>query len=74
MTSINTDNIIKACDTIADRVTNISSVRLFDSCMRAFTGTPKAEAVTFSVFINAPVCKWGEATIHNDGAFELRTI
>ena len=67
-------NIHEACDKVAAKVTNIGSVRLFDACMRAFTGTPKAEAVTFSVFINTPVMKWGEATIHNDGAYELRTL
>lgn len=67
-------NIHEACDKVANKVTNIGSVRLFDACMRAFTGTPKAEAVTFSVFFNAPVMKWGEATIHSDGSCELRTI
>lgn len=67
-------NLHNACDKVANKITNLSSTYLFNACMRAFTGTPKAEAVTFSVFINAPVMKWGEATIHRDGAVELRTI
>lgn len=74
MATLNIDNIIKACDTVASRVTNIGTVRLFDACMRAFTGTPKAEAITFSVFYNAPVMEWGEATIHSDGTYECRLL
>lgn len=74
MTDTNLTTIIEACDKVARRITNISSCRLFYSCMKAFEGTPKAEAVTFSVFLNAPVMRWGEATIHNDGRVEMRTI
>ena len=72
MSTIYIPNILESCDKVASKITNLSSCRLFDACMRAFTGTPKAEAVTFSVFLNAPIMKWGEATIHNDGAVEIR--
>ena len=74
MSNIYLPNIHEACDKVAHKAPNVSSVRLFSDCMRAFTGTPKAEAVTFSVFLNSPVMKWGEATIHRDGSVELRTI
>ena len=79
MTTLNTDAIIKACDTLARRVTTIGgeyhgSPFLFDKCMRAFTNKAlPAEAITFSVFINTPVLKPGEATIHRDGRLEMRT-
>lgn len=79
MTDRQIDSILKACDTVARRVSLIGgefhgSAFLFDKCMRAFTGTLPAEAVTFSVFINTPVMKPGEATIHNDGRIEMRTV
>lgn len=74
MTDANLTAIIEACDKVARRITNIPSHRMLYNCMKAFEGTLKAEAVTFSVFLNAPVMRWGEATIHNDGRVEMRTI
>lgn len=73
------DAILKACDTLPRRVITIEggyhgSTFLFDQCMRAFNANPPAEAITFSVFINAPVMKPGTATIHRDGQLEMQAI
>jgi hypothetical protein len=79
MTAINISGVINACDTLSRRVTSVEGERrgsafLFDNCMRAFDCKLPAEAVTFSVFINAPVMRAGEATIHRDGQLEMRTV
>ena len=71
--------ILDACDTLARRITEVGgkhhgSAFLFDQCMRAFDAKLPAEAITFSVFINAPVMQPGEATIHRDGRLEMRTV
>ena len=42
MSTIYIPNILESCDKVASKITNLSSCRLFDACMRAFTGTPKA--------------------------------
>lgn len=77
--NINIDGVIAACDTLQRRTIPTkgcmhSSVRCFDACMRAFDSKLPAEAVTFRIFLNAPVMKPGEATIHRDGCLEMRTI
>lgn len=73
----NTAKIIEACDTVERRCTEVAgkhhgSAWLFDKAMRAFDFKP-TEAVTYEVFINAPVMKPGEITIHRDGRLEMRT-
>ena len=78
MANINISAVIDSCDTLAHRIITVGgkrhgSVFLFDQCMRAFTAKLPAEAVTFSVYYNAPVMKNGEATIHRDGRLECRT-
>lgn len=75
--AINTQGIIESCDKLAHRIITVGGERhgssfLFDQCMRAFTAKLPAEAITFSVFYNAPVMKDGEATIHRDGTMECR--
>ena len=77
MTYRNTDEIIEACDKVARRCTMIAggyhgSAWLFDKVMRAFDFEP-CEAVTYEVYINAPVMRPGEITIHRDGNLEMRT-
>jgi hypothetical protein len=77
--NIDVSAILKACDTLAQRVITVEggchgSTFLFDQCMRAFDAKLPAEAITFSVFINAPVMKNGVATIHRDGRLEMRTV
>lgn len=79
MTTINISGVINACDTLSHRIITVGGERrgsafLFDECMRAFDCKLPAEAVTFSVLINAPVMKAGEATIHRDGRLEMRTV
>lgn len=80
MTAINIPAVISACDKLSHRIITVGGERrgsafLFDQCMRAFDCKAlPAEAITFSVFINAPVMKDGEATIYRDGRFEMRTI
>ena len=79
MTTINISGVINACDTLSHRIITVGGERrgsafLFDKCMRAFDCKLPAEAITFSVFINAPVMKDGEATIHRDGRLEMRTV
>jgi hypothetical protein len=77
MTNLNTYNIINACDTLARRITSIGgkahgSAWIFDQCMRAFDNSAlPAQAITFTVFINAPVMKYGQATIYRDGRLEM---
>lgn len=79
MTNLHISNIINACDTLARRITTIGgefhgSSWIFDQCMRAFDNALPAQAITFSVFINSPVMKAGEATIFSDGRFEMRVV
>ena len=79
MSTINLEGVLNACDTLQRRTIMQdgcmhSSVRCFDACMRAFTGKPAAEAITFRIYLNAPVMRPGEATIHRDGAIQMRTI
>ena len=80
MTNINIEKLIEACDTLQRRTTYAkgcmhSSSKCFDACMRAFDKHDlPAEAVTFRIFLNAPVMKYGEATIHRDGRMEMRTV
>lgn len=78
--NINVEKIIKSCDTLAHRATSIEgkyhgSSFLFDQCMRAFDNSHlPAQAITFSVHINAPICKDGEATIYRDGTLIMKTV
>jgi len=83
--NINYEKIKESCDTLARRVVSIEGKRfvyvraasafLFDQCMRAFDNSRlPAQAVTFSVYINAPVNKDGEATIYRDGTLTMKTV
>lgn len=77
MTPINHAEVAKACDflyhhTISHEGCMHSSPRAFDACMRSFNCRIPAEAVTFRVYLNAPVMSLGEITIHRDGSFEVR--
>lgn len=77
MAHTNTSAIIEACDKAAQRTITIAgkhhgSAWLFDQVMRAFD-FPPTEAVTYDVFINAPVMKPGTVTIYRDGSMEMRT-
>lgn len=72
MTTINIDSILAATTTLNNRITSIEgkhhgSAWIFDQCMRAFDSKLPAEAITFTVFYNAPVMRAGLATIHRDG-------
>lgn len=76
---INIDGVYEATNTLYHRIITIEGHRhgaawIYDQCMRAFDALPAAEAVTFSVYINSPVMKPGEATIHRDGRLEMHTI
>lgn len=71
--------ILNATDTISHRCASIcgtfhGSSWLFDKVVRYFEAEPAAESITFPVMIGSPVLKAGEATIHRDGSFEMRTI
>lgn len=77
MTNINIDKLLDNCQLLQNRTTYAegcmhSSVRCFDACMRAFDSKPSAEAVTFRIYLNAPIMAYGEATIHRDGRMEMR--
>lgn len=80
MTTINIDNLIKSCDLLQQRTIYApgymhTSSRCFDACMRMFDNSKlPANSVTFSVYLNAPIMKPGEATIYRDGHMEMRTI
>lgn len=79
MNNINIDRLIESCDTLQRRTCTAegcmsSSVRCFDACMRAFDNALPAQAITFRVFLNAPVMKYGEATIYMDGHMEMHTV
>ena len=76
---INIDKIIEASETLARRIITIGgeyhgSVFIFDQCMRAFDCKLPAQAITFDIFINAPVMKPGQATIYRNGNLEMRTV
>lgn len=79
-TNINISAVITACDTLAHRIITIGGERhgssfIFNQCMRAFDRkTLPAQAITFSVFLNAPVMADAEATIYNDGRLEIRRV
>ena len=79
MTNLNIDGIYDACNAVQQRTIYAegymhSSVRCYDACMRAFTGRPAAEAITFKIFLNAPIMKPGEVTIHRNGEFRMYTV
>ena len=79
MTNKQIDDILRACDTLSRRICSIGGERhgsayIFNQCMRAFDAKLPAEAITFSVFINAPVMRPGVATVHSDGRLEMHTI
>ena len=80
MIDIDIANVLKACDTLSQRIITIGgkyhgSAFIFDQCMRAFDcKSLPAQAVTFDIFINAPVMKPGRATIYRDGRLEMHTI
>lgn len=77
--NINIDKLIESCDTLERRTIYAegcmhTSSRCFDTCMRAFDNKAlPANSITFKVFINAPVMKYGEATVYRDGRLEMRT-
>lgn len=79
MTNINIPGVIKACDSLAHRIITVEgkyhrSAFLFDQCMRAFDCERlPANAITFSVFLNAPVMREGTATIYRDGQLVIQT-
>ena len=71
--------IIEAADKIARRCVTIcntyhGSAWLTDKVIRFFESERCANAITFPVYINAPVMQNGEATIYRDGAFEMRIV
>lgn len=75
MKNVNIAGIITATDTIAYKSTTIGGKRhgaswLFDKVMRAFS-CDMVEAVTYEVFLNAPIMKPAFATIHRNGDFEI---
>lgn len=77
MKPINYSKVAEACDfiqrhTIFHAGYMHSSVRAFDALMRSFDCTLPAEAVTFRIFLNAPVMAPGEITVHRDGSYEVR--
>ena len=79
MTNIEIDRLIDSCVKLQRRTAPEpgymhSSCRCFDACMRAFDCRVPAEAITFSIFLNAPVLKPGEATIYRDGHMEMKTV
>ena len=76
MGKINVEKLIEACDLLERRTVNAegcmhSSSRCFYACMKAFR---EAESITFKVFLNSPIMKYGEATIHRSGKLELHTV
>lgn len=78
MTNEAIDKLIKSCDELQRRTTPAgpeymaSSTRCFDACMRAFEGSA-VEAITFRIYLNAPVSKPGFAKIYRDGRMEMCT-
>lgn len=80
MTHINIPALINSCDALQRRTISKkgfmhSSCKCFDACMRLFDRKNlPAEAVTFQVYFNAPVMKYGEATLNRDGSMQMRTI
>lgn len=75
---INIDGILEASRLLANRTITIGGERhgspfIFNQCMRAFDHKAlPAQAITFSVYLNAPIMAEGEATIYRDGRLEIR--
>lgn len=74
---LNYNTIITAAEYIARHCTNIADtmhgrVWLADKLIRAFESSPATEAITFNVYLQAPVFCDGEATVHRDGNVELK--
>lgn len=80
MTQLNITAIIEACDSLAHKIITVGgehhgSSFLFNQCMRAFDcKSLPAQAITFSVFLNAPLMCDGEATIDRDGHLTIRRV
>lgn len=80
MAQINISAVIDACDSLSHKIVTVGGERrgssfLFNQCMRAFDNKNlPAQSITFSVFLNAPVMRDGEATIDRDGNLTIRTI
>ena len=76
-TPINTDQLIRSCDLLQQRTISLAgymhtSSRCFDACMRAFDNSKlPANAITFKVYLNAPIMRPGEATLYRDGRMEM---
>ena len=69
--------MIDASDKVARRCIEIcgahhGSAWLLSKSVRFFEREQAAQAVTIPVYINAPVMRPGEATIHRDGRLEMR--
>jgi len=78
MNNINIDRLFESCRLLEQKTIYKEGYmhvrhRCFDACMRAFSGQPSAESITFRVFFNAPIMKEGFATIHRNGDMELYT-
>ena len=73
MSNINISALLNASATLAHRITRMEggahgSAWIFNQCMRAFDRNElPAQAVTFTVFYNAPVMRGGIATIDRGG-------
>ena len=79
MTNLNYDGIYNACNAVQQRTIYAEGymhnrVKCYDACMRAFTGRPAAEYITLKIFLNTPIMKPGEVTIHRNGEFQMYTI
>ena len=81
MNNIDIEKLIKNCDILQKYTVPFkdgcmhSSVRCFDACMRTFDREVlPAEAITFKIYLAAPVNAYGKATFYRDGKMEIRRI
>ena len=76
MKDINTQELLKACETLRRRCITIADTQhgsawLFDKMMRLFEGSDATVAVTIPVFIGEPIMDDGFATIGRDGSLVM---
>lgn len=80
MTNTSISNLLNSCDLLQNRTIEAgreymhSSSQCFNACMRQFDrASNAAEAITFRIFLNAPVMMEGRARIFRDGTMQMWT-
>ena len=76
--SVNVSALLDSCNKLDQRTYYVAgclrySKDYFEACMQAFN-SPSVEAVSYSIFFDAPVWKYGEASLYRDGHMTMHTV